>query len=45
MAQAEGERTSEEDISLSEEIVLVNREVSFGHNDLRGWVEDKCTLG
>ena len=45
MAQAEDERMSEEDKFLLEEIVLVNREVSFGHNGLRGWVEDKCILG
>ena len=43
--QAEGKRMFEEDKSLSEEIVLVNREVSFGHNGLRGWAEDKCILG
>ena len=45
MAQVEDERLSEEDKSLSEETVLVNKEVSFGHNDLRGWAEDKCILG
>ena len=45
MAQAEEESTSEEDESLSIEIVLVNREVSFSHNGLRGWAKDKCILG
>ena len=40
----EDKSTSEEDKSLSKEIVLVNREVSFGHNGLRGWVENKCIL-
>ena len=45
MAQAEDERLFEKDKSLSEEIVLVSKEVSFGHNGLRGWAEDKCLLG
>ena len=44
MAQVEDERLSEEDKSLLEEIVLVNKEVSFGHNGLKGWAEDKCIL-
>ena len=30
--------------SLSEKTMLVNKEVSFGHNGLRGWAEDKCIL-
>ena len=43
-AQAEDERTTEKDKSLSGDIVLVNRKISFGHNGLRGWAEDKCIL-
>ena len=35
----------EEKKSSSEETVLMNKEVSFGHNGSRGWVEDKCILG
>ena len=45
MAQVEDEGLSEKDKSLAEEIVLLNKEVCFGHNSLRGWVEDKCILG
>ena len=45
MAQAKDERMSKEDKSLSKETVLVNKEVSFGHNGLRGWAEDECILG
>ena len=41
MAQAEDEGLSEEDKSLAEEIVLLNKEVFFSHNSLR----DKCILG
>ena len=44
MAQADDERLSEEDKSLSEEIMLVIKEVSFGHNDLIGWAKDKCII-
>ena len=35
VAQAEDERLSEEDKSLTEETVLINKKVSFGHNGLR----------
>ena len=45
MAQAKDERLSEEDKYLSEEIVLVSKEVTFGYNGLKGWAEDKCILG
>ena len=45
VAQAENKGLFEEKKSSSEEIVLVNKEVSFGHNGSRGWVEDKCILG
>ena len=45
VAQAENEDLSEEEKSLSEKIVLVNKEVSFGHNGSRRWAEDKCILG
>ena len=41
MTQAEDEGLSEEDKSLAEEIVLLNKEVFFSHNSLR----DKCILG
>ena len=36
MAQSEDEGLSEEQISLSEEIALVSREISLGHNSSRG---------
>ena len=45
MAQAKDEKLSEESKSLSEEVILVSEEVSFGYNGLMGWVEDKCILG
>ena len=41
MAQVEDEGLFEEDKSLVEEIVLLNKEVCFGHSSLRGWAEDK----
>ena len=44
MAQAEDEKLSEEDKYLSEEVMLVSEEISFDHNGLMGWVEDKCIL-
>ena len=44
MAQAEDERLSEEDKYLTEETVLVNKKVSFGHNGSRRWAEDKNLL-
>ena len=45
VAQAEDKDLSEEEKSSSEEIVLINKKVSFGHNGLRECVEDKCVLG
>ena len=45
MAQTEDERLFEEEKSLSKEAVLANKEVSFGHNGLGWWVEDKCLIG
>ena len=36
MAKSEDEGLSEEEISLSEETALVNREISLGHNSSRG---------
>ena len=45
MVQSEDEGLSEEEKSLSEETVLVNREFSLGHNGSREWAEDKCILG
>ena len=44
MAQTEDERLSEEDKLLKEEIVLVNKKVSFGHNGSRRWAKDKYLL-
>ena len=45
MAQAKDKRLSKEEKSSSEETMLVNKEVSFGHNSSREWVKDKCILG
>ena len=45
MAQAEDERLSEQEKFQSEETVLVNKDVSFGHNGSKGWAEDKYLLG
>ena len=42
---SEDEGLFKEEKSLLEETVLVNKEVSFGHNGSRGWAEDKCILG
>ena len=36
MAQSEDEGLSEEEISLSEETALVNKEINLGHNSSRG---------
>ena len=44
MAQAEDEGLSEEEESLLEETLLVNKEVNFGHNGSTRWSEDKCLL-
>jgi len=45
VAQSEDEGLSMEEKYLSEEIVLVNREISLGHNGSKGWAEDKCIHG
>ena len=45
VAQAEDKGLSGEEKSLLEENVLVNKDVSFGHNGSKGWAEDKCLLG
>ena len=45
VAQAEDKGLSEKEKFSSEETVLMNKEVSFGHNGLRGWAEDECVLG
>ena len=45
VAQVEDKGLSEEEKSLSEETVLVNKEVSFSHNGSRGWTKNKCILG
>ena len=45
MAQVEDKGLSKEEKSSSEKIVLINKEVSFGHNGSRGWAEDECVLG
>ena len=44
MAQVEDKDLSEEEKSSSEEIVLMDKKVSFGHNGSRGWAKDKCIL-
>ena len=36
MAQSEEEGLSEDKISLSEETMIVSREISLGHNNSRG---------
>ena len=45
VTQSEDERLFEEEISLPEETMLMNREISLGHNDSKRWAEDKHTLG
>ena len=35
MAQSEDENLSEDEISLSKETAIVNREISLGHNSLK----------
>ena len=45
MAQAEDNDLSEGEKSLSEEKVLIDKKVSFGHNGSREWAEDECILG
>ena len=44
VAQAEDKGLSEEEKSSSEETVLMNKEVSFGHNGSRRCAEDECVL-
>ena len=44
VAQAKVKRLSENDKSLSEKTVLVNKKVSFGHNGSKGWAEDKFLI-
>ena len=39
------ERGFVQEKSLLEETMLVNKEVSFGHNGSTRWSEDKCLLG
>ena len=45
VAQAKDNGLFEEEKFSLEETVLMNKEVSFGHNGSRGWAEDKCLLG
>ena len=45
MAQAEDKDLSEKEKSSSEETVLRNKNVSFGHNGSREWAEDEYVLG
>ena len=45
MAQAEDNDLSEEEKSSSEETVLINKKVSFGHDGTRECAEDECVLG
>ena len=45
MAQAEDKGLSEKEKFSSEETVLMNKKVSFGHNGSRGWAKDECVLG
>ena len=44
MAQAEDKELSEEEKSSSEEIVLMNKKVSFGYNGPREWAEDEYVI-
>ena len=44
VAQAKDKDLSEEEISSSEEIVLINKKVSFGHNGSRECAEDECVF-
>ena len=44
MAQVEDKGLSEEEKSSSKETVLMNKEVSSGHNGSREWAEDECVL-
>ena len=45
VAQAEDKGLSGEEKSLLEENVLVNKDVSLGHNGSREWTKDKYILG
>ena len=44
MAQAENKNLPEEEKSSSEETVLMNKKVGFGHNGSREWAEDECVI-
>ena len=45
MAQVENRDLSEEEKFLSEETVVMNKKVSFGHNGLIKWAEGEYVLG
>ena len=45
MAQAEDNDLPEEEKSLSEETVLINRKVGFGHNSSRECAKNEIVLG
>ena len=45
VAQAEDKDLSKEENSSSEEIVLINKKVSFGYNGSRECAEDECVFG
>ena len=45
VAQVEDKDLSEKEKSSSEEIVLMDKNVSFGRNGSREWAEDECILG
>ena len=45
MAQAEDKDSFEEEESVSEETVLKNRKVGFGHNSSRECAEDEGVIG
>ena len=44
MAQAKDKDLSEEEKSLSEENVLMNKNVGFGHNDSIEWAKNEYVL-
>ena len=45
MAQAKDKDLSKKEKFLPEDNVLMNKNVSFGHNDSIEWVEDEYILG
>ena len=45
VAQAEDKDLYEKEKSLSEETVLMNKKINFGHNGSIEWVEDEYVLG